>query len=38
MGKMRNAYSIFVGKPEGKDRSEDLGIDGKIVLEWNLRK
>jgi hypothetical protein len=28
-GRMRNAYSILVGKPEGK-RIEDLGVDGRI--------
>jgi hypothetical protein len=22
----------------GRDHSDDLGIDGKIVLEWNLGK
>jgi hypothetical protein len=38
MGVMRNAYKILVGKPEGKRHSEDLGIDGKIVLEWILGK
>jgi len=36
MGDMRNAYIIFVGKPEGK-RPEDLGIDRKIS-EWILGK
>jgi hypothetical protein len=25
--KMRNAYNIFVGKPEGKNHLEDLGVD-----------
>jgi hypothetical protein len=34
---MRNAYKLLVGKPERKNRSEDLGIDGKI-LEWMLGK
>jgi hypothetical protein len=38
MGEMRGAYSILVGKPEGRDQSEDLGVDGKIILEWILRK
>jgi hypothetical protein len=29
---MRNAYKILVGKPEGKNHLEDLGIGGRIVL------
>jgi hypothetical protein len=33
MGKMRNAYIILVGNLKGRDHSEDLVIDGKIVLE-----
>jgi hypothetical protein len=35
---VRNAYKIVVGKPEGKDHSEDLGVDGRIILEWILGK
>jgi hypothetical protein len=37
---MRNAYTILIGKPEGKrrDHSEDLGVDGRIILEWILGK
>jgi hypothetical protein len=27
---MWNAYTIFVGKSEGKSRSENLGVSGKI--------
>jgi hypothetical protein len=38
MAEMRNAYSILVGKPEGKNHSVDLGIDGKIILEGILRE
>jgi hypothetical protein len=30
---MRNVYKILVGKPKGRDNSEDLGLDGTIVLE-----
>jgi hypothetical protein len=32
MGEMRNAFKILVGKPEGKNHLEDLGVDGRIVL------
>jgi hypothetical protein len=36
---MRNIYSILVGKPEGKRPLEkNLGVDGRIILEWILRK
>jgi hypothetical protein len=27
---MRNAHKILVGKPEGREDSEDLGVDGRI--------
>jgi len=38
-GKARNAYSIFVGKHERKrGYSEDLGLDGNIILDWILGK
>jgi hypothetical protein len=33
-----NTNKILVGKLEGRDRSEDLGVDGKIILEWILGK
>jgi hypothetical protein len=29
--KMRSAYTILVGKPEGRDNSEDLGVDGDRI-------
>jgi hypothetical protein len=34
MVEMRNVYKILVRKPEGRDHLEDLGIDGKTILEW----
>jgi hypothetical protein len=37
MGEIRNAYSILVN-PKGRGHSEDLGVDGKIILEWILGK
>jgi hypothetical protein len=36
MEEMKNAYSISVGKPERKNHLEELGVDGKIILEWLL--
>jgi hypothetical protein len=32
MGMMRNAYKIFVGKPEGKISRRNLGVDGRVIL------
>jgi hypothetical protein len=32
MGDIRNAWSVLVGKREGRDRVENLGIDEKIIL------
>jgi hypothetical protein len=33
MGEKRDAYKIVVGKHKGRNHSNDLGIDGKIILE-----
>jgi hypothetical protein len=38
LGEMRNAYKILIGKPEEKADSKDLGVEGRIILEWILRK
>jgi hypothetical protein len=38
MGQMRNVYKILVGKPGGRDISEDLGVDGKIISDFILNK
>jgi hypothetical protein len=35
---IRNSYNILIRKPEGKDNSEDLSIDGRIILEGILEK
>jgi hypothetical protein len=37
MGEMKNAYKIF-GRGEGGDNTEDVGVDGRIILKWILRK
>jgi hypothetical protein len=31
MGDMRNAYKILIGKTEGRNHSEDIGVDGILV-------
>jgi hypothetical protein len=36
MGVMRTVYKILVGKPEGRDHVEDVGIDGRVILKWIL--
>jgi len=38
IGELTSSYTILVGKSEGKNCSEDLGVDGKIMLEWIIRK
>jgi hypothetical protein len=39
MEKMTKAYNNLVGKPAGKeDHSEDLGVEGKVILELILGK
>jgi hypothetical protein len=35
---MRNEYKILVENLNVRDRLEDLGVDGKIIVEWILRK
>jgi hypothetical protein len=36
-GEMRNMCKILVGKPEGRNHLEDLGVDGRIILKWILK-
>jgi hypothetical protein len=38
VGEMRNAYRILVDRPEGRDHSEDLGVDVRMILNSILGK
>jgi hypothetical protein len=33
-----NAYTILVGKPEGKKHWEDENIGGWTILKWSLER
>jgi hypothetical protein len=35
-GEKRNTFKILIGKSKGRDHSEDLGVDGMIILNWIL--
>jgi hypothetical protein len=37
-GEKRNMHTIVVGKPDGKRLPVRLGISGKMILKWILRK
>jgi hypothetical protein len=32
------ASGVLVGKPDERDRWEDIDVDGKIILKWILVK
>jgi hypothetical protein len=38
MGETKNAYNILVENLKGRDYSEELNVDGKVILEWILGK
>jgi hypothetical protein len=45
MGRACNTYGtdernaqILVGKPAGRDRYGDIGVDETIILKWNLKR
>jgi hypothetical protein len=37
MGEMRNAYKILVGNLKSRDHSGDLGLEGRIILNFVLK-
>jgi len=36
MQEKRNACTVLVGKPRSKIDVENLGVDGMMLLKWNL--
>ena len=34
----RSAFKILTGKPTGRDLWEGLGVDGRTILEWTLKR
>jgi hypothetical protein len=38
VARMGGTRNIFIGKPKGKSHSDDLGVDGEIILERILGK
>lgn len=30
----KNKYKIFIGKPEGRNYREDIGVKRRILLKW----
>jgi hypothetical protein len=38
MGEWRGAYTVLVGKPEGKNNLEDLGVNEMIILKCTFKQ
>jgi hypothetical protein len=38
MSEVKNAYEIWSETLMGRDHFEDLSLDGRIILEWILKK
>ena len=34
MGKKRNMFRVLVGRPEGKNQLENLGVPERKILKW----
>jgi hypothetical protein len=38
MGDRRGTYRVLVGDLRLRDHSQDVGVDGRVILEWIFRK
>jgi hypothetical protein len=38
LGKRKVTYRVWMGSSEGKNHLEDLGVDGRIILKWIMKK
>ena len=38
IGKKRDAHRCLIGRPDGKSPLQDIGVDGRIILNWILKK
>jgi hypothetical protein len=38
MGERRGVYKVFLSKHEGESHLEELGVDGRIILQWIFKK
>jgi hypothetical protein len=34
----RGAFKVFVRRPTGKNHLKDVGVDGRIILNWIFKK
>jgi hypothetical protein len=38
MGYTRGAYTVLMRRREGKNHLKDIGVDGRVILKWILKK